>query len=163
MQDTKNNNSLQKIIPSENIVSIFSKTYIVHIGWACTVLYTLYSLITSSNYIFILILFLFSVFTTIINIIFKTTTELKQNLNDANLKIVILEDKNFELEKNRDALSRMVEKHRNNASQFENAYITSKIGISGIIRSHRITKDKDAILKIFEDIENNLRKDDSNE
>lgn len=163
MQDTKYNETPQKIIPSENIVSIFSKTYISHIGWACTVICTLYSLITSSNYIFILILFLFSAFTTIVNIIFKNITELQQSLNDANLKIVVLEDKNFELKKNRDALSRMVEKHKNNACQFENAYFASKIGISGIIRSHRITKDKDAILKIFEDIENNLRKDDYNE
>ncbi|MGL5651264.1 MAG: hypothetical protein ACRDDE_05895 [Paraclostridium sp.] len=97
---------------------------------------------------------------------------IKSNTNVLNLESILIEKEN-ELSKiknnlefiksNRDELIKMVENYRYESNNYENYYTTAKLGVKAIIGSHRITKDKEAILKLFEDIENGNRKDVSSE
>lgn len=143
----------------ESIICILSKTYISHIGWTCTVVYLIYTLLLNGDYKILMGLILFSALTTFFNFYFKTVSALQKNLVDANTKICILEKEKTNLEKNRDALIEILENHKKKAIHFENAYATAKISIHAIIRANRITKDKDSILKVFDDIEQNQRED----
>lgn len=156
---TQDNKTDKKILYSVNLISLFSKIYLAHICWFCSVVYLFITLIKNGDYKILIFLVLFSALTTLLDLFFKSTVGLREKLYDANTTISILKKENYDLEKSRQALSNMVITHKDRANKAESAYSTAKLGITGIIRSHRVTKDKEAMLKLFEDIENKYGKD----